>query len=210
MIRATAVISLVILLILVLYVPASNPPNRFTNQIRLEHEAAVAYWGDEAALQILERAVVMQSQAAAAAPIPKASDAPPTETLNNAVATEMASVNQRLFNSAYFRSVDALLLMGSYRLSCLLQWLPWLLLFIVATVVDGLLTRTRKSKEFLQADPEVFAVYTSLAIITISATIAGFFLPISIQSLVFPSVPSAVFILLGRAIASYHYSQKVD
>lgn len=204
MIRATAVISLVILLILVLYVPASNPPERFTSQIRLEHEAAITYWGEDAALQILERAVVMQSRAAAAAPIPKASDAPPTDSLNNAVATEMASVNHRLFSNAYFRSVDALLLLGSYRLSCLLQWLPWLLAFAVATVVDGAFTRIRKAKEFMKLDPEVYAVYTSLAIITISGTIAGFLVPITVPPLGYPSMPLVFFFLCGRSFGNFH------
>lgn len=208
MIRATAVISLVTLLILVLYVPASNPPERFTNMIRLEHEAAIAYWGEDAAIQILERAVEMQSHASAAAPIPKASDAPPTDTLNNAVATEMASVSKRLFSNAYFRSVDALLLLGSYRLSSLLQWLDWLLAIAVATVADGVFTRIRRTKEFLKLDPELYAFYTSLSIITISGTIAGFFVPISVLPLGFPSILLVLFFLFGRSVGSYHSNSK--
>ena len=39
MIRAVAVVSLLILLVLVLYVPAAHPPERFLAQLRAEHEA---------------------------------------------------------------------------------------------------------------------------------------------------------------------------
>ena len=45
MIRAVAVISLVLLLILVLYVPAVHPPERFMDQMRSEHLVAVDFWG---------------------------------------------------------------------------------------------------------------------------------------------------------------------
>ena len=47
MIRAVAVLSLLVLLVLVLYVPSAHPPERFLAQLRAEHEAAAAYWGAE-------------------------------------------------------------------------------------------------------------------------------------------------------------------
>lgn len=204
MIRVSALISLITLLILVLYVPASNPPDRFTNQIRLEHEAAIACWGENASLQILERAVVMQSKAAAAAPIPQASDAPPADSLNYAVATEMVWMNQRLFSNAYFRSVDALLLLGSYRLSSLLQWLPWLFTFALSTVVDGIFTRSCKAKELEKNNPEAYAAYASLAIAATSMTTAGFFVPTTLHPLLMPAVPPLIFALFGKMADSYH------
>lgn len=204
MIRACAVLCLVSLLILVLYIPASNPPDRFTTQIRLEHAAAERLWGEDAANQILERAVHMQAQAAEATPIPRNSDAPPSEALNHAVAHEMNSVNQRLFNNAYFRSVDALLLLGSYRLSSLLQWMPWLLAFAVATVVDGIFIRKRNTKELKKLDPELYAVYASLAILTISMTTVGLVVPVNLHAVLMPAVPIFVSILVGKMIVSYH------
>lgn len=66
MIRAVAVISLVLLLILVLYVPAVHPPERFMDQMRGEHLVAVDFWGVEPAYRMLDRAVRMQSNAAEA------------------------------------------------------------------------------------------------------------------------------------------------
>ncbi|MDO9165230.1 MAG: DUF4400 domain-containing protein [Rhodoferax sp.] len=204
MIRATAVLSLVILLILVLYIPSAHPPQHFVAQIRIEHEATAAFWGTEPATRILARAVRMQDATAEITPIPKASDAPSTTGVNNAVAQEMASVNQRLFNNLYFRSIDALLLLGSYRLATLLEWLPCLAAFAVATVADGWFVRLIKAKEFVQHDPEIFAVYACLAIITMCATVVGFVVPITMHPLVLPCAPLVVSMLVGLAVGCFH------
>ena len=204
MIRATAVLSLVILLILVLYIPSTQAPQRFVAQIRIEHEAATAFWGADPATRILARAVRMQDAAADVTPIPKAADAPSTMDVTNAVAQEMVSVNQRLFNNPYFRSVDALLLLGSYRLATLLEWLPWLAAFALATATDGWFIRLIKAKEFVQHDPEMFAVYACLAIITICATVVGFVAPVTLHPLVLPCVPLVISVLGGRALGCFH------
>jgi hypothetical protein len=111
---------------------------------------------------MLDRAVRMQEATANVTPIPAAKDAPLTTGVNGAVSQEMSAVNQRLFDNTYFRSVDALLLLASYRLATLLEWLPWLTAFVLAALVDGGLTRLVKAKEFLQHDPEMFALYASL------------------------------------------------
>lgn len=204
MIRATSVLSLVILLILVLYIPSAHPPQRFVTQIRIEHEATIAFWGADPATRIMARAVRMQDAAADATPIPKASDAPSTMGVNNAVANEMTSVNQRLFNNPYFRSVDALLLLGSYRLATLLEWLPWLVAFTLATVADGWFVRLIKAKEFVQHDPEMFAVYACLVIITMCATMVGFAMPVTLHPTVLPCVPLVISVLIGRALGCFH------
>ncbi len=204
MIRATAVLSLVFLLILVLYIPSVHSPERFVAQIRTEHEAVAGFWGIETATRILARAVRMQDATAEVTPIPKASDAPLTPGVNNAVAKEMASVNQRLFNNPYFRSVDSLLLLGSYRLATLLEWLPWLAVFALAALLDGGFVRIIKAKEFIQHDPEMFALYACLAIIATCATVVGFVLPVTVHPLVLPCVPLGVSVLVGRAVGCFH------
>ena len=158
MIRAVAVLSLLILLVLVLYMPSAHPPECFLAQLRAEHEAATAYWGAEPATRMLDRAMRMQDSTAQVTPIPAAKDAPSPAGVNGAVSREMSSVNQRLFNNAYFRSVDALLMLASYRLSVLLQWLPWLLPLVLVAGTDGALVRVIRSKEFLQHDPEMCAL----------------------------------------------------
>lgn len=204
MIRAVAVISLALMLVLVLYVPAVHPPERFLDQLRREHQLAVGFWGAEPAYRMLDRAIQMQSSAAEASPIPALRDIPKTQSANRAVAAEMGSVNQRLFHNAYFRSVDALLMLASYRLSGLREWLPWLLPLTLAASIDGLLLRVVRSKEFLLHDPEMFAVWCSLLIITGCATVVALVLPNQIHPAMLAGSPIAMSVLLGRAITHFH------
>ncbi len=204
MIRAVAVLSLLVLLLLVLYVPSAHPPERFLAHLRAEHEAATAYWGAEAAIRMLDRAMSMQDSTAQVTPIPAAKDAPSPASVNGAVSREMSSVNQRLFNNAYFRAVDALLLLASYRFATLLEWLPELTVFILVALVDGGFARLIKAKEFLQHDPEMFALYASLGIVTLCATVIGFVVPVTLHPLLLPCVPLVVGVLAGRAVGCFH------
>lgn len=203
-IRAISVLSLVTLLILVLYIPSTHPPERFLTQLRTEHETAIAYWGSEPAMHMLDQAVRLQDTTADVSPIPVAGDAPPTASITNAVSREMSSVNQRLFNNAYFRSVDALLLLASYRLITLFEWLPWLCAFVLAAIADGGFRRLIKAKEFLQHDPEMFAFYASLGIIVVCAVIIGFVIPMTLHPLLLPCFPLVVSVLAGRALGYFH------
>jgi phosphatidylserine synthase len=116
----------------------------------------------------------------------------------------MATVNQRLFNNAYFRSIDALLLLASFRFATLVEWLPWLLAFTAAVLLDGSIVRQIKSKEFRQHDPELFALYACGAIIIVCATVVGFVVPVTLHPLAMPCVPLAISLLLSRAVGSFH------
>ena len=169
MIRAVAVISLVLLLILVLYLPAVHPPERFLDQMRSEHQVAVDFWGAEPAYRMLDRAIRMQSRA-----------------------VEVS------------RSVDALLMLASYRLSSLLEWMPWLIPLMLAAGIDGLLLRVVWSKEFLLHDPEMFAVWCSLSIIAGCVTVVAFVLPVQWHPAMLAGSPIAMTMLLGRAIMHFH------
>lgn len=204
MIRAVAVLSLVTLLILVLYLPSTHSPERLTSQLRAEHEAAVVYWGSDPAARMLDRAIRMQETIADVTPIPATNDALPPASVNGAVSREMSSVNYRLFNNPYFRSVDALLLLASYRLSTLIEWLPWLLAFILCAIADGGFSRLIKAKEFLLHDPEMFALYASLAIIALCMTFIALVLPITQHPLLLPSMAPLIGTLAGRALGNFH------
>lgn len=204
MIRIVAILSLMILLILVLYVPSAHPPQRFLAQLHTEQAIATAYWGSELAIRILDRAVNMQEAMTGVTPIPAAKDAPSIVDVNSAVSREMFSVNQRLFNNSYFRSVDALLLLASYRLSTLLEWLPGLAVFLLTAIVDGGFARSIKAKEFRQHDPEMFAVYASLGIVVLCAMVIGFVLPMTLHPLLLPCVPLIIGVLAGRALGCFH------
>lgn len=204
MIRAVAILSLLILLVLVLYIPSAHPPDRFLAQLHVEHQAAAVYWGDQAAIRMLDRALKMQDATAEVTPIPAEKDAPLLAGVDSAVSREMGHVNRRLFNNPYFRSVDALLLLASYRLSTLIEWLPWLCIAILVAVIDGGFTRLIKAKEFLQHDPEMFALYASAGIIVLCATVIGFVQPLTLPPWLLPYVPVLIGVLTGRAIACFH------
>lgn len=148
MIRVVAVISLVCVLVMGLYLPSAHPPERFLAQLRTEHDETAAYWGEAPALRILWRALSVQHSARQATPIPSSADAPQANAMDGAVAREMAMDNQRLFNNAYFKSIDALLLRAGFRVATLIEWLPWLLAFTAAVLLDGFIVRQIKAKEF--------------------------------------------------------------
>jgi hypothetical protein len=204
MIRGVAVISLLSLLILVLYLPAAHPPERFLQQLRLEMGRCAEFWGEEMATDMLDKALGMQTSARGATALPSSHDAPSTKTLGGAVATEMGAVNQRLFNNAYFRSVEALFMLASFRLAMMLQWLPWLSLLALPLVLDGHWHRVIKAKEFRQHDPEMFAIWACFGITGACATVLGLVFPITLHPLVMPGSPVVILVLAGLAWRSYH------
>ncbi len=204
MIRFVSTTSLVALLILVLYLPSTTPPQRFIDQLRAEHALTTVFWGRDHALYILSRMLDWQAAAKQASPVPSPSDAPVQNSVDLAVAKQMAEVNHRLFNNPYFRSVDTLLALATYRLSVLIEWLPSLLAFMLATLFDGLLMRIVKSKEFRQHNPEVFAVHACATIMTACATVLAFVLPVTLHPLVFSALPIAISSFASRAVTDFH------
>jgi len=204
MIRAVAIVSLLGLLVLVLWLPSAHPPERFLAQLRLEHAATASYWGEHSAARMLARALTMQDTARDAAPLPSPASAPSASAVDSAVAHEMASVNRRLFDNLYFRSIDALLLLAMFRLALLIEWLPWLLAFTAAALVDGYIVRAVKAKEFRQHDPEVFALAVCGAIIIGCGAVVAFVVPTTLHPLLLPLMPLWVSLLFGLAVASFH------
>lgn len=204
MIRVVSIAALLCLLVLVLYLPSAHPPERFLAQIRIEHQAMQQLWGDARALRILDRALGLQDAARGATPVPPMTSAPAASGVNGAVAREMASVNQRLFGNSYFRAIDALVLLAAFRLSAMLEWLPWMGAFVAAALFDGAIGRVIKSKEFLHHDPERFALYASLAILLSCAAVVAMAVPITVLPMTSPVVVVALAILTGRGIAHFH------
>lgn len=204
MIRAVTIVSLLGLLVLVLWLPSAHPPERFLAQLRIEHAATASYWGEDSAARMLARALSMQNTAREAAPIPSPASAPSTSAVDSAVAYEMASVNRRLFDNAYFRAIDALLLLAMFRLALLVEWLPWLLAFTAAALVDGHIVRAVKAKEFRHHDPEVFALAICGAIVVACGAMVTFVVPITLHPAVLPLLPLAASLMFGLALASFH------
>jgi hypothetical protein len=61
----------------------------------------------------------------------------------------MSEVSSRLFDNDYFRSIDALFALATYRLSILLEALPFLLVFLTVALFHGV-------------EPREFALYRPL------------------------------------------------
>jgi hypothetical protein len=199
-IRFVSTASLVALLILVLYLPSAYPPLRFIDQLRAEHALAIDFWGHTHATRILARMLDWQATASHADPLSTSA----TNPVDSAVASQMAEVNHRLFSNPYFHSIDTLLALAAYRLSVLLEWLPMLLVFMLAALFDGTLVRIIKSKEFLQHDPETFALHACAAIMTACAAVLALVLPVTLHPLAFAAVPIAISVFASRALADFH------
>lgn len=204
MIRIVALASLAALTALVLYLPSAYPPERFIGHMRTEHGLNEETWGRHRALRILDRALAMQGNSQAASPIATASAVAVHSPVDAALAAQISAATLRLFSIPYFRSIEALSLLGMYRVASLLEGLPVLFMFVVAALLDGFVRRIVKSKEFLQHDPETFAISASLLVLTCCATAIAFVLPVTLHPFLVAAMPLVVGVFGGVAIANFH------
>ncbi|HVR49766.1 MAG TPA: DUF4400 domain-containing protein, partial [Pseudorhodoferax sp.] len=191
MIRAVAIFSLSTMLLLVLYLPSTHPPERFVQQMEQEHRHASEMWGYAIAERILERAMAMTSHAGTASPIPTRDVVTARQPASGRIGEEMAQINRRLFDNAYFRSIEALLELASYRLSALVEWAPKSALLTFAILVDSIARRAIKAHEFTRHDPELFALCLCVAIILSCACAIALALPVSIHPMIWATAPFA-------------------
>jgi hypothetical protein len=202
MIRMVAVVSLVGLLILVLYLPAARQAPAFMAQIRAEHEAMSASWGKEHALRMLERMLDLQPQETPRAPMmPREESKTVADTTVN---HEVAAIGNRLLNNEYFRSLNALLLLATYRFAVLLHLLPAMAPFLIAAIVDGLVRRSVKSIDFSGHHPEIFSVCASGIIVAACCMVVAFVIPTSLPPVIVPALLAGISILTNIGIANYH------
>jgi Domain of unknown function (DUF4400) len=205
-IRVVSTVSLILLLILVLYLPSANPPERFIAQLSLEHERNSALWGEEHALRILSRMLEFHADAQQASPIPDTlAPAKSRSKVDSVTASQISQMSVRLFNNQYFKSIGSLLALAAYRFSAFVEWLPYVCVFVLAALLDGFIRCIVKSKEFLQHNPELFALHASLVILITCGTFVAFVLPVSIHPLLLAFAPAGVGIFGGLAIANYHH-----
>ena len=205
-IRTVTITSLVLLLILVLYLPSAHPPERFLSQLRVEHELNTKFWGEQHAVRILSRMLDLQADATQAAPVPASfSSSTAPNQVNNAVATEVSQISTRLFNNQYFKSINTLFALATYRFSALIEWLPFLSVFIIAAIFDGFVRRIVKSKEFLQHNPELFALHISMIILIACGTVVAFVVPVTIHPIALVLAPFISGVFGSLAIANFHY-----
>ena len=205
-IRVVWIISLMLLLMLVLYLPSAHPPDRFIAQLSVEHERNRAFWGEEHALRILSRMLALHTGAKEASPIPDTfASAGSRSQVDSTAASEMSRMSTRLLNNQYFKSIGALFALATYRFSAFVEWLPYLAVFVFAALLDGFIRRIVKSKEFLQHKPELFALHASLVIVIACGTVVALVLPITIHPLLLGLAPASIAIVGSLAVANYHH-----
>jgi hypothetical protein len=205
MIRMILAASLTLLLVFVLYLPSANPPERFLTQVRREHQSNAAYWGSDRAARIMARGLAMNAALGSASPIPDERDAPRFDPVKDAVGHEMERVNKRFFGNGYFRAIDALILLATYRVAAWLEWLPIEAFVLAALVLDGQCVRLRRSKEFVKHDPEWFAVHACAFVLVACGSLVAFVAPVEISPPLFGALALVAGAFFSRMIANFHH-----
>lgn len=203
-IRIVLSASLAVLLVLVLYLPSAHAPSRFVITLAAEHERNRAWWGEPAAIRIASRLLWVRE---GVNPWPSGDGRGTSATawpMPSAPASELAQLNARVIASDYVRAIDALFALATYRLCVLVEALPWIAVFILSALFDGLVRRKVKGKEFVQHNPETFALCASLAIVIACGMAVSLVLPLPIEPLLLTLAPVAAGICASLALGHYH------
>lgn len=202
MIRIVTICSLVSLLMLVLYLPAAKPAGAFISQVRVEHASLSDFWGQDHAMAMLAKMLDLQPDSTPSPPlIPIAQG---SAGKGAQVLPEVAAVGNRLLNNDYFHSLNALLVLATYRAAVVLYLLPGLLPLLVASVVDGVVRRSVKGKDFSGHNPEVFAACASGVIVACCCLVIACVLPIHLPAALMPSLLFGCGVLTNIGLANYH------
>lgn len=203
MIRFTFAAAFFLFVIVLLEIPSLYPAGTFIEQIRVEHGLCAQFWSEQHAIDILERALdfdEVTTQVSPTAPVSRAAKQNPVHTVAE---TETARVSTRFIRNPYFRSIGAMFTLVTYRIATLLEWQPVLMVICVVIAEDGLVARVIKSKEFAQHNPQTYALYSCLTIVTVCGTGIAFMLPYSLSPIFGPTLQLASAAFLHRALSNY-------
>ena len=204
MIRYVFIAAMLAILCIVLYIPSAVPPERFLDVLREEHAVMQRTWGPEIADRVLARMLdIQQATAAVSAPPPDGETSPATP-VDAAMTIQIGQMSTRLFGNPYFRSIDSLFALVTYRLSAALELLPLLCTFLVVVAIDGLVIRMVRSKEFISHSAEMFGGSVVGGIALGSAVVVSWFLPYKLNPMLVVLALLAMLFVLSRAIANYH------
>jgi len=202
MIRTVAIASLVSLLVLVLYLPSARPAHAFLTQIRNEHAALTGFWGRAHAFGMLKTMLDLQPDTPHAPPLMSSTTVRPTSEPK--VQKEVSAVGDRLLKNEYFRSLNALVLLATYRLAVIWHLFPGVVPFFVAAFADGLVRRAVKGTDFTGHNPEVFSCCVAGVIVSVCGILIACVYPGQLHSIVFPLLFCAAGVLMCLGIANYH------
>ena len=205
MVRIVWITALMAILCIVLYIPSASPPERFIEVLRAEHAVHREVWGPVVADRILGRMLDMQQGT------PPLSE-PPAQTVqvgqlsavDAAMAAQVSQMSIRLFGNPYFRSIDSLFALATYRLSAIIELMPVLSVFLGVVAIDGLVLRRVRAKEFVAHSAEMFGGSVIVAIVLGSVVAVSAFLPTRLHPMFAILCLFAMLFLLSRAIANYH------
>lgn len=197
MARIVLVGSLLLSVLLALFLPARYPAERFMGHLRTEYRLAAECWGEAVAMRMLDRTLTGLDGAQVSTHHGDPALAAPT-------GHAIALVGDRLFRSAYATALESLAALAMFRLLSLWEWLPWLVPLGMALATDGGTVRVVRSREFVQHDPERFALFMSVAAGLTGGLLAGALLPVTLHPMLAPAVVVTWFFALSRALASFH------
>ena len=203
MIRYVFIAAMLAILCIVLYIPSAVPPERFLDVLRQEHAVTQRAWGPEVAERVLARMLDMQQASAVSTPPTPVETKQPT-AVDAAMTAQIGQMSTRLFGNPYFRSIDSLFALVTYRLSATLELLPLLGIFLVIVAVDGFVVRMVRSKEFIPHSAEMFGGSVVGGIALGSAVVVAWFLPYQLHPMLVVLALLAMLFVLSRAVANYH------
>ena len=159
MVRYVWIGTMLAILCIVLYIPSASPPERFTEILRAEHAVTRDIWGPAVANRILRRMLdIQQSSSPLSAPPAPMVHVGQQPAVDAAMAAQMTQMSMRLFGNPYFRSIDSLFALATYRLSAIIELLPLLAIFLLVVAVDGFVLRQVRAKEFVAHSAEMRCV----------------------------------------------------
>jgi len=205
-IRVVTIASLLTLLSLVLYLPSARPASAFIATVRSEHASLSECWGRQHAFGMLERMLQWQPETLPSPPLVPV--AQPAGSGNGNVNKEVAAVGTRLLNNEYFRSLNALYVLSTYRMAVILGLLPGLLPLMFGALVDGFVGRTVKGKVFAGHSPEAFSACACGVIFAACLLVLVSTVPVKLPPFLLPLLLVVIAGFANVGIANYR--KRVD
>ena len=198
MIRFLLLATLAAIFCIVFYLPSKLGPEAFARTMSEEVRVVEEVWGEDVADRVHARALSLQqaSQGLIVEPPDSKRSAAPPNAVDSAIV--------RLLGSTYFRSIQSLLSLACYRLSCAFELAPALLAFLLAATVDGSVIRVVRSKELVAHSAERFSASLAAGFLLGLGVIISWFLPILIHPMWILAALLGMLFAMSRALANYH------
>lgn len=204
MVRAVLIAVMTLILCVVLYTPSVMPPERFIETIKRENAAHRHTWGEDSANRILIRLLDAQQAVPTSSSSPVVVESTRPGDPQAAMARQVNDMGARLFANAYFKSIDGLFALATYRACALLELLPFALVVLIVVLVDGLVVRKVRSKEFLPHSAEAFSISAVGSILFAAGLVLSLFVPYSFPPTIIAVSVAVMLYVLSRAVANYH------